>query len=76
MPLSTGAGMNPARALGPAIAANNLDKMWVFNTAPYLAGIFKFIFLLKFKQRNNSCIHLQNSSSLVLYPRRKYNIRY
>jgi aquaporin NIP len=36
----TGASMNPARSLGPAIAAGELGAVWVYLTAPFLAAVF------------------------------------
>jgi glycerol uptake facilitator-like aquaporin len=34
-----GAAMNPARCLGPAIAMGNLDYMYIFWVAPFLAAL-------------------------------------
>ncbi|XP_042492044.1 aquaporin NIP6-1 [Macadamia integrifolia] len=36
---STGASMNPVRTLGPAIAANNYEAIWVYLTAPILGAL-------------------------------------
>jgi MIP family channel proteins len=35
----TGASMNPARSLGPAIAAVDLSSIWVYLTAPPLGAV-------------------------------------
>ncbi|HKR61259.1 MAG TPA: aquaporin [Pyrinomonadaceae bacterium] len=32
----SGASMNPARSLGPAVAANNLQNLWIYLTAPFI----------------------------------------
>lgn len=36
---STGASMNPVRTLGPAIATNNYDTIWVYFVAPTLGAL-------------------------------------
>ncbi|KAK4740638.1 hypothetical protein SAY87_024226 [Trapa incisa] len=35
----TGASLNPARSLGPAIAHNHYRKVWIFLVAPTLGAI-------------------------------------
>jgi glycerol uptake facilitator-like aquaporin len=35
----TGASMNPARSLGPAIAAADFTTIWVYLTAPFLGAV-------------------------------------
>ena len=35
----TGASMNPARSLGPALAAGNLDLLWLYLTAPPIGAL-------------------------------------
>jgi len=36
----TGCGINPARAFGTAVAANNFNAQWLYWLAPMLAGLF------------------------------------
>lgn len=36
---NSGASMNPVRTLGPAIAANNFQAIWVYLTAPILGAL-------------------------------------
>jgi glycerol uptake facilitator-like aquaporin len=31
--------MNPARSLGPAVAAGDLRSVWVYLTAPFLGAV-------------------------------------
>jgi len=35
----TGAAMNPARALGPAVASMNFDHMWLYMTMPVVGAV-------------------------------------
>ena len=35
----TGASMNPARSLGPALAAADFTSIWVYLTAPLLGAV-------------------------------------
>lgn len=37
---STGASMNPVRTLGPALAAGNYNRIWIYFAAPILGAIF------------------------------------
>lgn len=35
----SGASMNPARSLAPALVSGQLDHLWVYLTAPFLGGV-------------------------------------
>lgn len=35
----SGASMNPARSLGPAIVSGNLNYLWIYLTAPFLGSL-------------------------------------
>ena len=35
----SGASLNPARSLGPALVAGELDALWIYLTAPLLGGV-------------------------------------
>ena len=37
---ATGASMNPARSLGPAVAAARVEELWLYLFAPALGGLF------------------------------------
>ncbi len=49
----SGASMNPARALAPALFSGVLDNLWLYWTAPYVGTIITaFLFRNKFHSRN------------------------
>lgn len=35
----TGASVNPARALGPALVSANLESLWIYLTAPFVGAV-------------------------------------
>jgi aquaporin Z len=47
----TGASMNPARSIAPAIVSGNLQSLWVYITAPFIGG-YLGVTLSKFIQQN------------------------
>jgi len=48
--LISGASMNPARALAPALLSGTLDDLWIYWTAPYVGTtIVAFLFKKKFE---------------------------
>lgn len=48
----SGASMNPARALAPALFSGVLDNLWLYWTAPYVGTIIvAFLFRNKFQQK-------------------------
>jgi len=46
----SGASMNPARALAPALLSGTFDNLWLYWTAPYVGTMMAaFLFRNKFK---------------------------
>ena len=51
----SGASMNPARALAPAILSGSFNDLWLFLTAPFVGtAVVAFLFRNKFKQQRGS----------------------
>ena len=51
----SGASMNPARALAPALFSGVLDNLWLYWTAPYIGTILvAFLFRKKFHSKISS----------------------
>jgi aquaporin Z len=42
IPIS-GASVNPARSLGPAIVAGNLENIWIYLTAPFVGAVIGWL---------------------------------
>lgn len=51
----TGASMNPARSLGPALVSGQLESLWLYLTAPILGAILATP-LCRILQGDNCCI--------------------
>jgi aquaporin Z len=49
IPLS-GASVNPARALGPALVGGDLGQLWIYLTAPLLGGAIGWVFYRVFER--------------------------
>ncbi|MEA2095651.1 MAG: aquaporin [Candidatus Cloacimonadota bacterium] len=58
----TGASMNPARSLAPAIISNNLDTVWIYITAPMIGAMLA---VLSCKLLREECCMNQDKSSHV-----------
>lgn len=51
---ATGASMNPARSIGPAIATQNFHKIWIYIVAPVIGTIIG-AFLYELLRQPNKC---------------------
>jgi aquaporin Z len=40
----SGASMNPARSLGPAIVSSKLNDLWIYMVAPFIGTFLAFPF--------------------------------
>lgn len=50
----SGASMNPARSLGPALLSGHLEYLWIYLTAPFV-GSFLAVFACKCSQSEDCC---------------------
>ncbi len=51
----SGASMNPARALAPALLSGALDDLWIYLTAPYVGTVIAaFLFRSKFQTQRGT----------------------
>ena len=46
----SGASVNPARSLGPAIVGGDLSQIWVYLTAPFVGGAIGWVFYRVFER--------------------------
>jgi aquaporin Z len=46
----SGASVNPARALGPAVVGGDLSQLWIYLTAPFVGGAIGWVFYRVFER--------------------------
>jgi aquaporin Z len=54
----SGASMNPARSLAPAIVSLRLESLWIYLIAPCLGSILAVVIHRLMALSNNNPIHL------------------
>jgi len=57
----SGASMNPARSLGPAVISARIDFLWIYLTAPFLGSLVS-VGLCRFVQAEGCCGRLEKKS--------------
>ncbi|XP_022014704.1 nodulin-26 [Helianthus annuus] len=63
----TGASMNPARSIGPAIVANEYEKLWIFISSPILGALTATIVysLLRQPKQERQDIESESPKSII-----------
>ncbi|XP_076947953.1 nodulin-26-like [Bidens hawaiensis] len=63
----TGASMNPARSIGPAIVANEYENLWIFITSPILGALTATIVysLLRQPKQENQDTETEGTKSII-----------
>ena len=51
----SGASMNPARSLGPALLSLNLDALWIYLTAPLVGAVLALPLCRQIHPEGNCC---------------------
>jgi len=57
----TGASMNPARSLAPAVVSGHLHPLWIYLVAPFL-GAYLGVWGCRCVQNKECCVNLQEQS--------------
>ncbi len=64
----TGASMNPARSVGPALASGNISHLWLYISAPITGGLLASVFWLFLKRDNRIYkTHIEVASMIKLF---------
>jgi glycerol uptake facilitator-like aquaporin len=60
----SGASMNPARSLGPAVVSGRLDRLWVYLSAP-VAGALAGVGVCRLIHPSGQCCKPSRPASIV-----------